>query len=273
MLRVQGGDADAFPELFRRLAPRVLQYVRRLVGSEARAEEVTQDVFIQVYRFRDRYQPQSRLATWVFTIATNLSLNELRRPERQLRVDLWDDERPEGPPLPDPEARTPEENASALELSRTLETAVPWGMLSGKVAKLFPVAILGLFATGAYMTHKFWTWSTPWIVVAIVVLVVLAVQGAGIAEHTAKKLQAAMRANGPGPLGPEARKMCLHPGLWVVEFANLGIVLAVVWNMTEKPGWGGSIASVLIAYMVGVGLAVLATRSAKEELAAAPEAG
>jgi hypothetical protein len=160
-----------------------------------------------------------------------------------------------------------------LRAARTLETAVPWGMLSGRTAKLFPVAILGLFATGAYMTHKFWTWSTPWIVVAIVVLVLLAVQGGGIGEHTAKKIQAAMQENGPGPLGPKARKMCLHPGLWVVEFTNLAMVLAVVWNMTQKPGWGGSIASVLIAYAVGAALALLATRSAKEELATAPEAG
>jgi hypothetical protein len=160
-----------------------------------------------------------------------------------------------------------------LRAARTLETAVPWGMLSGRTAKLFPVAILGLFATGAYMTHKFWTWSTPWIVVAIVVLVLLGVQGGGIGEHTAKKIQAAMQENGPGPLGPEARKMCLHPGLWVVEFTNLGMVLAVVWNMTQKPGWGGSIASVVIAYAVSAALALLATRSAKEELATAPEAG
>jgi RNA polymerase sigma-70 factor (ECF subfamily) len=94
------------------------------VGSEARAEEVTQDVFVQVYKFRARYQPQSKLATWVFTIATNLCLNDLRRPERQLRVDLWDDDRPEGPPLPDPDARTPEENAAALELGRHLEAAI-----------------------------------------------------------------------------------------------------------------------------------------------------
>jgi hypothetical protein len=160
-----------------------------------------------------------------------------------------------------------------LRAARTLETAVPWGMLSGRTAKLFPVAILGLFATGAYMTHKFWTWSTPWIVVAIVVLLLLGVQGGGIGEHTAKKIQAAMQENGPGPLGPEARKMCLHPGLWVVEFTNLGMVLAVVWNMTQKPGWGGSIASVVIAYAVSAALALLATRSAKEELATAPEAG
>jgi len=65
--------------------------------------------------------------------------------------------------------------------------------------------------------------------------------------------------------------MTLHPGLWVVEFTNFGIVLGVVWNMTEKSGWGGSIASVLVGYAVGATLALLATRSAKEELAAAPD--
>jgi hypothetical protein len=160
-----------------------------------------------------------------------------------------------------------------LRAARTLETAVPWGIVSGQVAKLFPVAIVGLFATGAYMTHKFWTWGTPWIVIGIVALVVLGIQGGGMAEHTAKKLQAALRANGPGPLGPEARRMALHPGLWVVELSNLGLVLGVVWNMTQKSGWGGSIAAALIGYAVGAALALLATRSAKEELAAAPEAG
>src|SRR4029077_1339019 len=90
MLRVQAGDQDAFQELFRKFSPRVLQYARRFVGSEAQAEEVAQDVFVQIFRFRHRYKPQSRLATWIFTIATNLCLNELRRPERHLRVDLWE---------------------------------------------------------------------------------------------------------------------------------------------------------------------------------------
>jgi hypothetical protein len=154
-----------------------------------------------------------------------------------------------------------------LRAARTLEQAVPWGMVAGKVGKLFPIAILGLFLTGAYMTHKFWTWGTSWIVLAIVGLVLLAVQGAGIAEHTSKKLQAAMRANGPGPLGPEARHMALHPGLWVVEFSNLGLVLAIVWNMTEKPGWGGAIAAMVIGYAAGAVVALVASRAPQEELA------
>lgn len=128
MLAAQQGDAEAFQELFQRLAPRILPYVRRLVGSEARAEEITQDVFVQMYRVRARYRPESRLSTWVFTIATNLCLNELRRPERQLRVDLADRHggTDDGEPLPlgDPAALDPEDGAAGREMVRALEAAV-----------------------------------------------------------------------------------------------------------------------------------------------------
>jgi hypothetical protein len=161
-----------------------------------------------------------------------------------------------------------------LRAARMVEQAAPWGMLAGKVGKLFPVAILGLFGSGAYMTSETtfpWTWSTGWVEVGIAALVVLLAQGAGIAERTGHKLGAALQANGPGALGPEARRMALHPGLWVVEFSNLGIVFGVVWNMTQKPGLGGSIAAVLVGYAVGAVLALLVTRSAQEEHAAATE--
>jgi RNA polymerase sigma-70 factor (ECF subfamily) len=132
MLRVQAGDVEAFPLLFERYAPRILQFVRRFVGHDARAEELTQDVFTQIYRFRGRYRPESRLSTWVFRIATNLCLNERRRPEHRLRVDLWkeapDSETREGPALPDPDAATPEQVAAAHELAVALDreiTALP----------------------------------------------------------------------------------------------------------------------------------------------------
>jgi hypothetical protein len=159
-----------------------------------------------------------------------------------------------------------------LKAARTLEQAVPWGMVSGKVAKLFPVAILGLFGTGAYMTAETtfpWTWSTPWIEVGIAALVVLGIQGGGVAERTAKKLEAALHANGPGPLGPECRRLALHPGFWVMELSNFGLVFGVVWNMTEKPGLSESIAAVVVGYAVGAALALLLSRAPQEEVAAA----
>ena len=129
MLRVQAGDETAFQDLFRKFSPRVLQFARRLLGgNEARAEELTQDVFVQIFRFRARYRPESRFSTWLFAIATNVCLNELRRPERHLRVDLWanrgEEERPEGPPLPDPNAITPEQGVASRELARRLEAAI-----------------------------------------------------------------------------------------------------------------------------------------------------
>ena len=165
-----------------------------------------------------------------------------------------------------------------LKAARTLEQAVPWGMVSGKTGRLFPVAILGLFATGAYMTTSDfapWSWSTRWIDVAIAALVVLFAQGAGIAERTGHKLAAALQANGPGPLNEECRRLAVSPGLWVVEFSNLGIVFGVVWNMTTKPGLGEAIAAVVVGWAVGAVLALLVTRSAKAEIgttgAAAPD--
>jgi RNA polymerase sigma-70 factor (ECF subfamily) len=128
MLRVQAGDETAFQELFRKFSPRVLAYIRRFVRTEARAEEVAQDVFVQIYRFRDRYHPESRLSAWVYKIATNHCLNELRRPERRLRVDIWARRNKDGeeiePQLADPKAASPEQMASSHELARLLDAAV-----------------------------------------------------------------------------------------------------------------------------------------------------
>lgn len=138
--------------------------------------------------------------------------------------------------------------------------ALPWSSLAGKTERVFPVAVLGLFATGAYMTSDVWTWSTGWIDVAIVALVVIAAQGVLIASRRAKELEHALEANGPGALSPDARKMTCDRALWIVSFANPGIVLGVVWAMTQKPGTAGAIAAVVIGYVVG---AVAALQFAK----------
>lgn len=158
-----------------------------------------------------------------------------------------------------------------LRAATTLADAMPWGRVAGKTGRAFPIAILGLFGSGAYMTADLWTWSTGWIEVSIAGLVLLAIQGPLVAERTAKKLERALHDNGPGPLGERARRMTRHPGLWVSEFTNLGVVFGIVWNMTQKPGTATAVAAILGGYAVGAVLALRFTQAPRDELAAATE--
>jgi hypothetical protein len=158
-----------------------------------------------------------------------------------------------------------------LRSAQTLADAVPWGSVAGKTGRAFPVAILGLFGTGAYMTTDVWTWSTGWIDVSIAGLVLLALQGPLVAERTAKKLERALHDNGPGPLGEQARRMTRHPGLWVAEFTNFGVVLGIVWDMTQKPGTATAVAAIIGGYAVGAILALRFTKASAAELTAVTE--
>jgi hypothetical protein len=160
-----------------------------------------------------------------------------------------------------------------LRAARTLEQAVPWGVMAGRVEKGFPIAILGLFATGAYMTSDVWTWSTSWIEVSIAGLVLVSLQGPLWGGRTARKLEHALKENGPGELGDAARRLTRAPGLWVSEFSNIGVVMGVVWNMTQKPGTGSAIAAVVIGCAVGALVALPFTRPQAVDAAPAVEPG
>ena len=147
-----------------------------------------------------------------------------------------------------------------LRAAQTLADAVPWGTLAGQVEKFFPIAVLGLFGSGAYMTSDFWTWGTGWIDVSIAGLAVIALQGPLVGGRSGHKLKQALMDNGPGELGEHALRMARHPGLWMTELTNIGMVLGIVWNMTQKPGTGGAIAALLGGYAVGAALSYPITR-------------
>ncbi|MEE8476432.1 MAG: RNA polymerase sigma factor [Myxococcota bacterium] len=83
MLAFRGGDLSAFEGLFQRWASRLLRYLARMVRDRAVAEELVQEVFLRVHRARDGYKPEARFSTWIYRIATNLALNELRRPRHR----------------------------------------------------------------------------------------------------------------------------------------------------------------------------------------------
>jgi len=82
MLRVKRGDRAAFTELVEQYKQPVMNFVFRSLRDEIEAEDLAQNVFLQVYKSRARYERTAKFSTWLFTIARNLCLNEIRRRSR-----------------------------------------------------------------------------------------------------------------------------------------------------------------------------------------------
>ena len=92
MLSLARGNDAAFDVLFSRWGGRLLGFLERMVSDGSTAEELVQETFLRVYRARQGYRPESRFSTWLYRIATNLALNELRRPRRRRPHASTDDE-------------------------------------------------------------------------------------------------------------------------------------------------------------------------------------
>jgi RNA polymerase sigma-70 factor (ECF subfamily) len=128
MLRVKGGDREAFTTLVDKYKQPVMNLVYYMVQDPDEAEDLAQQVFLQVYRSAHRYQITARFSTWLFTIARNLSLNELRRRRRRPTEPLEQPypEREDSPPrqLPDPRSFPPPEALLQEELRQKIEKAL-----------------------------------------------------------------------------------------------------------------------------------------------------
>ena len=119
MLAFQQGDEGAFRALFERHARAMLAFCHHFVRDGARAEELAQDVFVNLYRARDRYRASARFKTFLYRVAANHCLNELRRSERASRHAAGDEAPPDPDSLPS-SAAAPDEVAQG----KALEAAV-----------------------------------------------------------------------------------------------------------------------------------------------------
>jgi RNA polymerase sigma-70 factor (ECF subfamily) len=95
LARVAGGDQDAFAELYDQTAPRVLGLVQRLLIDHAQSEEVTQEVFLEVWQTAPRYAADRGSAvTWILTMAHRRAVDRIRASQasrqRDLRIGIRD---------------------------------------------------------------------------------------------------------------------------------------------------------------------------------------
>jgi RNA polymerase sigma-70 factor, ECF subfamily len=99
MLRVKAGDEEAFAELVEIHQHRVVGTCARMLGDDAEAEDVAQQVFVRIWKSAGRWEPTAKFTTWLYTILRNLVFNECRRrsrhPARSLDAAIEDDERPQ----------------------------------------------------------------------------------------------------------------------------------------------------------------------------------
>ena len=84
--RAQRGDEQAFAQIVRAYETTVYDYIRRLVGDRSLAEELTQEVFICVFRGLPRFSGRCRFTSWLFQVAKNWVYDELRRSTRRLET-------------------------------------------------------------------------------------------------------------------------------------------------------------------------------------------
>ena len=83
MVKCGKGDMSAFELLVRRYQNPLINYIHRSIDDYQRAEDLSQETFLRVFKSANRYEPTASFKSWLYTIATNLSRNEIRNRTRR----------------------------------------------------------------------------------------------------------------------------------------------------------------------------------------------
>ncbi|MEO8029504.1 MAG: RNA polymerase sigma factor [Gemmatimonadota bacterium] len=87
----RGGDAEAFRALYQAHVGRIFAICLRLSGDRGQAEELTQDVFVQVWRQLGSFRGESSFGTWLHRVAVNEVLSQFRSRSRRMRHETAED--------------------------------------------------------------------------------------------------------------------------------------------------------------------------------------
>lgn len=125
---IRSGDQSALEELFQRYRRKVFSLTYRMTGNTADAEDLCQEVFVQVIRKLDSFQGRSSFSTWLYRVAMNRSRDFLRTRKRapELVGDSGDGQMPrlEVENREDTSALMPEDGAIASEAGRLVHAAL-----------------------------------------------------------------------------------------------------------------------------------------------------
>jgi RNA polymerase sigma-70 factor (ECF subfamily) len=89
---VLDGDKDQYALLVDAYGERVINYLVRMTGTRCEAEDLTQEAFVRAYFALSSYNPEYKFSTWLFRIAINLCINYIKKRQRWVHVDEYQDE-------------------------------------------------------------------------------------------------------------------------------------------------------------------------------------
>lgn len=129
MVRYQRGDRDAFALLVRRYNKQVYNFVLRQLRSPALAEDVTQDVFMRLVQNAAEFKHEARFSTWLYAIARNLCIDQLRRLQHRRHPSL---DQPVGP---DSDSRTLGDSVAAQHPSTSAERSAASSEMQASIVR------------------------------------------------------------------------------------------------------------------------------------------
>jgi len=115
------GNHTAYGELVRRYEGRLMRVISRFVPDQETIEDLTQEIFLRVYRRLELFDPSRRFGPWLFQIGVNLTLDHLRRNRRRIRWSLFSQKQREDLGTMDPESADPR---LAIDLSQEVRTVL-----------------------------------------------------------------------------------------------------------------------------------------------------
>lgn len=136
--------------------------------------------------------------------------------------------------------------------ARSVSQTRLWGGLLRPVAMLGPLSAVLILLAGGYMMFTAWGIGTPWIVVSIGAMLLMAALGMGITVRKLRVVQRAAIAYSPSDaISPELGRYIYNPMLWISTYLASGIALGIVFLMTTKPNWLISLLVVAVTIALG----------------------
>lgn len=122
MAQYQNDDMNAFNLLYLRYEKEIYNYFLRRFNNSERSDELFQETFLKLHRYRDRFDPSLSFRVWIFTIASNIAKNEFKRIARERKV--FDSRETNYEITEDSRIESPEDSLEKKELADKIKKAL-----------------------------------------------------------------------------------------------------------------------------------------------------